>query len=316
MAIRRILSLDGGGIKGVFPIAFLASIEEEVKGSVASYFDLIVGASTGGIIALGLGLGFTAKELLSFYEEFAAKVFGGNRQLRALKGILLSKYNQIPLRKALEERFDNLKIGDSKARLVIPTLNLDTGKVYVYKTSHHPRFEKDYKERVVDVAVATAAAPTYFPSHRNSSGTPLVDGGMWANNPTGLAVIEAIGVLGWKQGNLRVLSLGCTTSPLDVGIGRHIGMGKIYWAYKVADVFMSGQSSASMGTAQLLAGHENVFRISPTVPDKRFGLDSIGEVKSLRGLGFSEAREALGRLKAVFFEKPAEKFNPYHTERN
>ncbi|WP_337288906.1 CBASS cGAMP-activated phospholipase [Candidatus Methylomirabilis sp.] len=314
MGIRRILTLDGGGIKGIFPVAFLTSIEQEVEGSISNYFDLIVGASTGGIIALGLGLGFTAKELLSFYEEFANQVFCGERLPRFFRRVVFSKYCQEPFRKALQEKFGDLKIGDSKIRLVIPTLNLETGKVYVYKTAHHRRFEKDYKECVVDVALATAAAPTYFPSHRNSSGTPLVDGGMWANNPTGFAVVEAIGVLGWSQGDLRVLSLGCTTSPLDVGIGRHIGMGQIYWACKVADVFMSGQSSASLGTAQLLAGHENVFRISPSLPAKRFSLDSIKETASLRGLGFSEAREALVRLRPVFFENPAEKFVPYHTE--
>lgn len=131
----------------------------------------------------------------------------------------------------------------------------------------------------------------------------------------GPAVVEAIGVLGWDRGDLRVLSLGCTTSPLDVGIGRRIGMGWLYWAYKIADVFMSGQSSASIGTAQLLAGHQNVFRISPSVPAGRFDLDGIKEVLSLRGLGFSEARKAFPQLKSVFFEKPAEKFEPYHPKR-
>lgn len=177
MGIRRILSLDGGGIKGVFPAAFLASLEEEVEGSIGDYFDLIAGTSTGGIIALGLGLGFTAKQLLLFYEEFGSLVFSSNRLLRSLRGIGLSKYSREPLRKALENNFHNLKIGGSKTRLVIPSLNLDTGEVYVYKTAHHPRFEKDYKDLVVDVALATAAAPTYFPAHRNSFGVPLVDGG-------------------------------------------------------------------------------------------------------------------------------------------
>ena len=77
---KRILSLDGGGIKGVFPAAFLASIEEEVESSIGEYFDLIVGTSTGGIIALGLGLGFAAKELLSFYQDLGSQVFAGNRR--------------------------------------------------------------------------------------------------------------------------------------------------------------------------------------------------------------------------------------------
>lgn len=312
MTTHRVLAIDGGGIKGIFPAAFLASLEEEIEGSVGEYFDLIVGTSTGGIIALGLGLGFTAKEVLSFYEDLGSKVFAGNRLLGFLRQMGLCKYRPEPLKRALESKFGNAKLGDSKVRLVIPSLNLERGEVHVFKTAHNPRFEKDWKEKAVDIALATAAAPTYFPSHEMSSGIPLIDGGMWANNPAGAAVVEAIGVLEWERNSLKVLSLGCTDSPLDVRLGRRHGMGLLYWANKIADVFMTAQSSASLGTAKLLAGHSNVHRISPVVPANRFGLDVVRELESLKGLGFSEARKALPTLKPVFFTKPAEKFAPYH----
>ncbi len=312
MTTRRILSLDGGGIKGVFPAAFLASIEEEIQGSVGDYFDLIVGTSTGGIIAIGLGLGFTANDLLSFYENLGGKVFAGKPLLRLLRQLGVSKYRPEPLEAALENKFGDMKLGDSKVRLVVPSLNLETGEVHVFKTAHHPRFEKDWKESAVSVAMATAAAPTYFPSHTLSCGTPLVDGGMWANNPVGAAVVEAVGVLEWNRSDLKVLSLGCTSSPLDVGIGRRYGMGFLYWASRIADVFMAGQSSGSLGTAKLLVGQQNMFRISPTVPGGRFGLDTVKETLSLKGLGTSEARKALPTLKPVFFLQPAEKFLPCH----
>ena len=310
MAIRRILSLDGGGIKGVFPIAFLAAIEEEVRKPIGSYFDLIAGTSTGGIIAVGLGLGFTARELLSFYEELAGQVFRGIRIFSSMRRIGVSKYKQEPLRRALEGKFDDLKIGDSGRRLVIPSLNLETGEVYVFKTAHHPRFRRDDREKAVDVALATAAAPTYFSAYRNAAGIPLVDGGLWANNPAGVAVVEAIGVLGWNKADLRVLSLGCTSSPLDVGVGRRFGMGLLYWGRKITAVFMAGQSSGSLGTAVLLCGHENVVRISPSMPKGRFSLDSTREIPSLKGLGFSEARKALPGLMPIFFREPAEEFRP------
>jgi len=184
--------------------------------------------------------------------------------------------------------------------------------VYIYKTAHHPRFQKDYKESVADVAMATAAAPSYFPAHRNSSGLPLVDGGTWANNPTGIAVVEATGVLGWAPSELRVLSLGCTMPVFDIGIGRKFGMGLFYWADKIASVFMSGQSSGSLGIANLLVGDQNMFRISPIVPSRRFSLDGIKDVESLKGLGFSEARKALPSIRPIFFEKSAESFEPFH----
>lgn len=308
---KKILSIDGGGIKGVFPASFLANIEETTGKRISEHFDLIVGTSTGGIIALGLGLGFSAKELLQFYEQLGPKVFVGNRFARMLRSIGISKYDNAPLRKALEEKFVDKKLGESKNRLVIPSLNLENGEVHVYKTSHHERFQRDYKEKVVDVALATSAAPTYFPTHSSSSGVPLVDGGLWANNPTGLAVVEAIGVLEWPRSQIKVLSIGCTTEPLNIKQARRFSMGKIYWGVKIADLFMSAQSSASLGTAQLLAGHTNVTRISPSVASGKFGLDVVKEIESLKGLGDSEARKALPSIEEFFTDK-SEDFIPVH----
>ena len=133
-----------------------------IERNVADYFDLIVGTSTGGIIALGLGLGLSAKELLAFYEERGPTIFKGNRGLRWLRWLGTSKYSSTPLENALRSCFGDKRLGDSKKRLVIPSLNLENGEVYVYKTAHHPRLERDYKEKAVEVALKTAAAPTYF----------------------------------------------------------------------------------------------------------------------------------------------------------
>ena len=101
--MRRVLSIDGGGIKGVFPASFLAAVEEALDGNpVADYFDLIVGTSTGGIIALGLGLGLSAREILHFYEQYSPTIFCGHRLLRFLRGLGISKYSNMELKKALE----------------------------------------------------------------------------------------------------------------------------------------------------------------------------------------------------------------------
>lgn len=310
--MRRILSIDGGGIKGTFPAAFLATLEESIGKPVAEHFDLIVGTSTGGILALGLGMGIPAKDILGFYEEHGPRIFAGNRFLRVLRQLGYSKYRRQPLEEALQAVFGDRELGESSQRLVIPSLNLETGEVHVYKTSHHPRLVMDYKERVVDVALATSAAPTYFPTYRSGVGLPLVDGGMWANNPVGPAVVEAIGMLEWDRSDLKVLSLGCTTESLRANPDRSKRLGLNYWALKVASVFMSGQASASLGTAQLLAGHANVVRISPAVPNRRFALDSPKDIQALKGLGSSEARKALPLLTPVFFQEKAEEFVPYH----
>ena len=308
---KRILAIDGGGIKGIFAASFLATVEDSIKDRVANYFDLIVGTSTGGIIALGLGLGLSAKEVLRFYENFGPIIFGGNRLLRWFRWFGISKYSSRPLQEALNGCFGERKLGDSEKRLVIPCLNLENGEVHVYKTAHHSRLMRDYKERAVDVALATAAAPTYFPTHRSMAGVPLIDGGLWANNPVGVSVVEAISVLDWPKDSLKILSLGCT-EPLDVNWGRRISLGKSYWAFKLLDVFMHAQSNSSIGTAKLLAGHDNVMRIAPGLPPGRFSLDGTRELLSLKGLGDSSAREALPRLREIFLGNPAELFDSFH----
>src|SRR6266700_677141 len=158
--MRRILTIDGGGIKGVFPAAFLATLEDELGGPIADYFDLIAGTSTGGIIAIGL---------------------------------FRAKYTNGALRRVLVDAFGERYLGESKTRLLIPSLNLAAERVHLYKTSHHPKLVTDYKVPAVEVALATVAAPTYFPIHMSPEGVPYIDGSMWARNPLGLAVIEAIG---------------------------------------------------------------------------------------------------------------------------
>jgi predicted acylesterase/phospholipase RssA len=311
--MRRILSIDGGGIKGVFPASFLASIERVIGARVADYFDLIVGTSTGGIIALGLGLGLSAEDILDFYSAHGPNVFSGNRLWRSLRRVGYAKYDPQPLKNALHHVFGDRRLGDSMKRLVIPTLNLETGEVHIYKTAHHERFVMDYLVPAVDVALATAAAPSYFPTHRSAAGTPLVDGGMWANNPVGPAVVEAVAVLGWDRTELNVLSLGCTTEPLRARPSRTERFATGYWLLQVASVFMAGQSSASLGTAQLLAGHDNVIRISPVLPNRRFSLDSVRDIPALRGLGESEARKAFPMLRDSFFREQVDVFVPcYH----
>jgi len=309
--MRKILSIDGGGIKGVFPASFLCTIEETTGKKISDYFDLIVGTSTGGIIALGLGMGFSAKELLEFYEQLGPKIFEGNLFLRALRRIGYSKYSSGPLEKALISKFGDSKLGESKNRLVIPSLNLETGEVHVYKTAHHSKFLTDFKAKTWTVALAASAAPTYFPTYESASGIPLVDGGLWANNPVGPAVVEAIGVLNWSRDEIKVLSIGCTTEPVDIRTAKRKSMGLLSWASPIVDLIMSAQSSASLGTAQLLVGSANVIRISPPVPKGKYKLDDISGIVSLKGLGESEARKAMSHL-GVFFTEEAESFIPIH----
>lgn len=311
---RRVLCIDGGGIKGVFPASFLSTIEQSLGVPVVDYFDLIVGTSTGGIIALGLGLGLSANDLLRFYEERGPEIFNGNGRARWIRQLFRAKYDPEPLRRSLSEAFGSQRLGDSRKRLVVPSFNVETGEVHVWKTAHHPRLERDYLHSAVEVALSTGAAPTYFPTHTSKSGVPLIDGGVWANNPVTIATVEAIGVLGWQASELRILSLGCTTAPLDIDWGQKHSLGKLGWATKITDLFMTAQSVSATGMTQhLLPDRNNLVRISPTVGKNRFELDRVSEIPLLYGMGNSEARKAIPYLRAIFFGEPVqEEFVPCH----
>lgn len=304
----RVLSLDGGGIKGVFSASLLADLEDAVGEPIADYFDLIVGTSTGGIIALGLAMGMPASEILKFYEDNGPAIFAEPSGL--LGRIRRPKYDSQPLSDALNKVLGDRLLGEAGTRVVIPATNLETNQVHVFKTAHHERFERDYKVRVVDVALGTAAAPTYFRTHRLPAATPLIDGGIWANNPMGAAAVEAVGVLEWPRGSIKLLSIGCTESAPTISDGSEAGLGFRGWGPHVIDTFMNAQSSASIGTATLLLGHDNVHRITRSVSPKRYKLDGTKQIESLKGLGSSVAREELPKVKEMFLFSKATPFKP------
>ena len=304
---HRILSIDGGGIKGVFAASFLATVEDAIGSPVAEHFDLIAGTSTGGIIAIGLGLGFSAREILGFYEQHGPEIF----QFSGLAGVVASvrqlgksKYGPEVLSSSLNRFFGGRLLGESKSSLLIPSFNLETGEIYVFRSGTDPRFDTDSGTEALDAALATAAAPTFFPAHRTKRGTPLVDGSVWANNPTELAVVEGLGAFGWTPDSIAVLSMGSTQEPFSAGLARTAPLGAAYWGVKSAELFITAQSSAALSMAGRLIGSENIYRINPTMPRRRFGLDKISEIPSLAGLGDAEARKAMQTLKKVFFAGP------------
>lgn len=323
--MRRILSIDGGGIRGTFPAAFLASLEEDLEHPIGRYFDLIAGTSTGGIIAIGLALGLSAKEILSLYEENGPAIFGQTEG--GTKGIITKigrkakwavwgpKYDTGPLEAALNKVLGERKIGEASSRLLVPAWHTKLQKVYIYKTAHHERLSTDYKDLAVDAALATAAAPSYFREHITARDVGLVDGGVWANNPTGIAVAEAIGTLGWNASELRVLSVGCLEDVTEM----RDAYGAARLAPKLAGLFMAGQSHGSTGLAHILTGdvggadHKAVYRISPPAPDGFYKLDDTRRIKDLKSSGVAEARTAKPDLLKAFFAVPADEFEPVYS---
>jgi uncharacterized protein len=317
----RILSLDGGGIRGVFPAAFLARLEGHLKHPIGRYFDLIAGASTGGIIAIGLGLGLSAGEILKLYVEQGPAIFAQEhgavenwvrQKVRGVAHLFVTKHSSETLRRALVGVLARRQLGESRTRLVIPAWHPVLERVYIYKTAHHPRLETDYKQPAIDAAMATAAAPTFLKPHMTESAMELVDGGVWANNPIGVAAIEAIGVLGWPRDRLKILSIGTINEPGKLPRLR----GKLPMATSVARLFMAGQAHSALGTAKIVTGdtHERkaIWRIDQTAPEGRYTLDNAARISEMRDRAFAEAREQLPELRRHFFAAPAADFVPFH----
>src|SRR5262249_13922655 len=149
--------------------------------SVANYFDLIAGTSVGGIIALGLGLGLTSRQMADFFVTKGPTIFP-TYLIPSWVRLLFTghdRYRQENLRKALEDVFKSRTLGESRVRLLIPAFDATNADIHIYKTAHHERLGMDYRLTAVEIAMATAAAPTYFPSYDSERRITLVDGGIW-----------------------------------------------------------------------------------------------------------------------------------------
>jgi hypothetical protein len=186
----QILSLDGGGLKGLFSAAVLAQLESDTGVELAEHFDLIAGTSTGGLIALGLGAGMRPIDIVEFYVREGPKIFADPVGTKAVRRSYRSKFHPDPLIRALRNCFGDRLLGDSRKRLVIPSYSLADDDVYVFRTPHHQRLKRDYRVEMWRVGMATAAAPTYFPAFRGVDGIPIVDGGVWAGKRPCVYVVE------------------------------------------------------------------------------------------------------------------------------
>lgn len=249
----KILSIDGGGIKGLYSAKVLQHFEEKFNCRISDYFDMLCGTSTGGLIALGLSLKIPAADLVMFYEKKGPLMFPNrNRNWFTKKydtfrqTFWRGKFSEKELRKALEEIFGDSRIGESNNFLCIPTYSITDARPWIFKYDHGD-LSRDNKARYVDVALATTAAPTYFPVAElaDYDNKQFIDGGVWANNPTLVGYIEALTYFVGKDkpyNSLEILSL----SSLSIIGGEKTGLALrrpfIKWKNKLFETSMTGQS--------------------------------------------------------------------------
>lgn len=310
----RILSIDGGGICGILPASILAELEARYLGgaSIGSHFDMIAGTSTGGIIALGLAHGKSAKEIRDVYVERGDRIFPPagpvGKLMRGLRRAVRYAYDSAALEEELLRIFHDATLGDARTRLCIPSFEGRHGEPWIFKTPHHPDFQKDRVERMVRVGLATSAAPTFLKALPNN-GYVMVDGGLWANNPVMNALVDVLACFELDRSQVHILSLGCGETSFRVDAAKATG-GLLQWR-SVFEAAMRAQSLNALGQAYLLAGKPNVLRLDAPESPRRIAMDDHGRASvELPALARSLVEASGEQVRRMFLEDRVEPFVP------
>ncbi len=338
----KILSLDGGGIRGAFTAAVLAELESRLDKPIGDYFDMVAGTSTGGLIAAAVATGVSTSTIVKFYEEKGPSVFAPRAKYQPAKRIrklgmpvarlatrktaeiklddvLQTKYEAVPLHEAIAGVFGEQLVGEiTKCRLLVPAVDITMGRTVVYKTPHLPGLTRDRHYKIADVLMATTAAPTFFPHASLGGNGAVVDGGLWANNPSLVAYTEAMKIIEsagrdcdprFDSSDIQILSIGTgeprysLAPPAD-----HAGIG--WWGPRVFDVASISQSQGVSFQLQYLLG-ERYKRVNFELPDASWTLDSVQHLSALLHQGGIAAHDHLAPLLEEFFGSEAPDFLPF-----
>lgn len=323
----RILSIDGGGIRGILPAKILALCEERFTHgrSCGDYFDYIAGTSTGGIIALGLSSGMTARDILAIYMGRGEKIFPPRVKLdwlvsRAVqwtwhffRNLRHYRYDRAVLATELENAFRDKIIGMSERRLVIPAFD-EFNEVTLFKTPHHPAYRIDWEQKIVDVALSTAAAPTFFSTYKNGD-RQFADGGVWCNNPVMAALVDALVCYEVDRHAVDILSLGCVEWEFAF-TENQIAKGGIWHWREIISAAMRLQSQNALGQAGLLIGRDRLLRLDgPPMRSNPIELDDFARsAEELPAIAEKIVAENSDRL-ATFFGSPRPPFHAVYGPR-
>lgn len=304
----QVLALDGGGFRGLFAAQVLAEWERQSGRAIAASFDLIVGTSTGGIIALGLASGMPASALVDFYVEDGRHIFpsrwSARRFLSGARHWLRAKYRPHALEAALKRRFGAKTLSDLTTPVVIPSFKLQEGRHWYFKTPHFEDNRIDHRRPLWEVARATSAAPTYFPAFHSSESEVFVDGGVLANNPSLVGYLEVlINFNHWKT-QVRILNLGTEGAESTLPRSRLLGGGLLAWAKPAPDLLMQAQAASIESLMPRLLGPDAWLRIKPEHGRGFAPLDHY-EPELYRGMGTSEAVRTFAEVDRRFLRHQA-----------
>lgn len=313
---RRVLSIDGGGIRGIIPAMVVAHIERKMGKPAHELFDLMVGTSTGGILALGLSrpgasrpAQFSARWVVKLYEEQGANIFEYSlwRKLRTVGGILDEAYSHEVLEGILGKYFAGATLGDCKTPTMVTSYDIQNRRTVFLKSWY-----ADHQlVRCCDAARATSAAPTYFepkPLDTGDVASVLIDGGIFINSPSVSAYAEARKL--FPDEPIAVLSLGTGELTRPIAFGEARTWGSALWVMSLLDCMFDGVSKAADHQMQLFLG-ERYQRLQTSLESASDDMDDASE-ENIRNLKRT-ARELINVNEAVleqFFEIDAGNAQP------
>lgn len=285
----RILAIDGGGIRGMIPAVVLAEIERRSGRRTAELFDLIAGTSTGGILACGLtrpgesgGPAFTAADLIGLYESEGPEIFHRSllKRVESVEGYLDERYDDRGLNAALRRYLDGTRLSQAVADIFVTAYEIERRQAFFFRSSR-ARTDPAYDFAYVDVARATAAAPTYFEPARvrdaaSAAEYALIDGGVFALNPAMVAYAELAAAGHAAQIELVVsLGTGSHTRPLHYEDVR--GWGQLEWARPLVDVVFDGSAQTVEFELLQLLGRERYVRFQTELTEASDDLDDASD---------------------------------------
>lgn len=295
---KTILSLDGGGIRGLIPAKILQEIERRTRKPIHRLFDLIVGTSTGGILAVGLAQGrradtdgpCTAEDMAKVYSNRGGEIFSRSlwKGVTSLGGLSDEKYNAEPLEDILAEILGDAELKNTVPDIIVTSYDIERREPCLFKTSKARDGEDGRNHLLRHVARATSAAPTYFEAFlldkeqwkgEKDSRRVLVDGGVFANNPSTIALSEALSS-GTGLNEILLCSLGTGVHDRKIPYDDAKDWGPLGWARPAISVMMDGMSdSADYHARQLLADstdpeNQQYFRFDIRLEDALDDLDA------------------------------------------
>jgi len=285
----KVLSIDGGGIRGVVPALVLAEIERRAGRPAASLFDLIAGTSTGGLLACALAKpgALPAEELVALYEVEGPRIFSRTvfQRIRSGEGLLDEKYDASGLEDVLDRYLGDARLRETTTDVLVTAYDTERRRPEFFKSTR-AREETSRDAPLRDVARATAAAPTYF-QPALIEGRPLIDGGVFAVNPGMCALAEVLRYTPDAEVVLVSLGTGQLTRPF--GYDEVKDWGLVEWARPLIDVVFDGASDVADYQLTQLLGAERFFRFQTELTSASDDLDDASEA-NLRALRLTGER--------------------------